>query len=59
MAGVCTFTYCPGLTMRSFTCPAKGARITVSPSFFSASATEAERWTAWACSVRTFCSAMS
>ena len=59
MTGVCTFTYWPGLTMRSFTCPAKGARMTVSRSFLSASATEAERWTACARSVITFCRAMS
>ena len=31
ITGVCTFTYWPGVTMRSFTWPAKGARITVSP----------------------------
>ena len=59
ITGVCTFTYWPGLTMRSFTWPAKGARMTVSRSFLSASATEAVRWAAWARSVITFCTAMS
>ena len=59
MTGVCTFTYWPGLTMRSFTCPSKGARITVSLSFLPARATDAVRCAAWARRVSTFCTAMS
>ena len=35
ITGVCTFTYWPGLTIRCFTWPAKGARITLSCSFLS------------------------
>ena len=54
MTGVCTFTYCPGLTIRSLTWPPKGARITVSRSFLSARATEAVRWAACALRVSTF-----